>query len=104
MKFKIDKGYCIKIDSKELFKRYNNRTIEIIIKYSKQLKKNILSDNSIDVINMIIAKKFGIRKGLFCENDFIDEIKHEESRARKYRYKIMNVADIYADILRNYTY
>lgn len=103
MKFKIDHGYCIKIEPKELFKRYHNRSIESLIKYYKQIKNLISSNNSIEYTNMIISKKYGIRKGLFCENDFNEEIKHEESRARKHGYKIMNAADIYKNILQNYT-
>lgn len=102
MKFKIDHGYCIKIAPKELFKRYHNRSIETLIKYYKQIKKIIPNGNSIEYTNMIISKKYGIRKGLFCENDFTEEIKHEESRARKHRYKIMNAADIYKNILKLY--
>ena len=103
MKFKIDHGYCIKIAPKELFKRYHNRCIENIIKYYEQLKKLIPSDYSIEYINMIVSKKYGIRQGFFCENDFIEDIKYEESRARKHGYKIINADDIYKNILKKTT-
>ena len=63
------KKYSIKIDHETLFRQYNLRTLNLVVKYKKDLEKLLKNKRqNIDNIWSLLSYKYKIRNGLFGMN------------------------------------
>ena len=88
MEKKVDKGYSIKVTPETLWRQYNMRTATYIHENYDEIKQMLSSNMSIDKIQMIFSKKFGIRKGFDCGglDDMKKFIERQEIRAKENGY------------------
>jgi len=95
--------FSINIDPDSLFRQYQLRSLEYIIKNNKDIKKLLENKKiSIDNILALLTLKYKIRHGFKCEGseDIIKDIKKRNKKARDKGYKVLFSDEIY-EIISN---
>jgi len=97
----VDKRYFIKCKPEELHKRYNERTLKLIIKYKTQIDEIINNDKlTMFEKDTIMFCRYGIRNGFPWFPDLIVRLfKGKEKHCRKNGFKFMSQQDIYDEII-----
>lgn len=96
-----DKKYYIKIDLDTLYKNIHNRTFNDICDNKNEINKLLKKEKNIHKINMLLLYKYKIRTPVPLIPPKIEEdIKNGEKQAKKDKFKIMTVDNIYKEILK----
>ena len=96
----ITDKYFINIDSKQLFKQLNLRTLNDIVKQNKEIQTLIENENP-EKINHILLYKYKLRAPFLA--DYNDMSRFLKNRIKKNKdYKLMSFDEIYNDIISKY--
>lgn len=100
-KLPITDKYYINIDSKQLFKQLNLRTLHDIVKYRKEIEHLIETENP-EKIQQILSYKYKLRAPFVAAYGDVDRFLKDNIKQNKKKYKLMSFNDIYNDIISKY--
>ncbi len=99
-KINITEKYYINIDPKQLFRQFNLRTLDSIVKNYKEIKSVIENENP-EKVDGILLYKYKLRNSFLANYNYMAG--NLEDRIKKNKdYKLMFFDEIYNDIISKY--
>lgn len=99
-KIDITDKYYININSEQLFKQFNLRTLDDIVKNYKEIK-SVIENEPPEKVGGILLHKYKLRKSFLANYNYMSESLKDRIKKNK-DYKLMFFDEIFNDIISKY--
>jgi hypothetical protein len=99
-KIDITDKYYININSEQLFKQFNLRTLDDIVKNYKEIK-SVIENEPPEKVGGILLHKYKLRNSFLANYNYMSESLKDRIKKNK-DYKLMFFDEIFNDIISKY--